>query len=112
MKDEIYFKDWGHTKVSIKSPRITKIFTQGLCGALAKALNHVTGCKMICSLTHAAVIAPDGRVLDIKGLHTPKKFEREWGITNPCETSELKYYGVSQWHVAIPFAELLVRKYL
>lgn len=110
--DTVYFEDWGHVNVTLKGTIVRQVFTEGLCGALATALNRITGCKIIGSENHVAVITFDGRILDIEGIHTPSKFERAWGIIKPLKEKDLIYCGVDQWRKAIPFAKLLAKKYL
>ncbi|KKM61776.1 hypothetical protein LCGC14_1528380 [marine sediment metagenome] len=117
-KKTVYFNDWwGSIRVTLKGQKVRRVFTEGECGALAKALNHITGCKMISTARHAAVITFDGQVLDIEGLHTPSEFERKWGRAQTWGSKEdapphQNGYGVGNWHKAIPFAQLLVKKYL
>ena len=106
-------KKWGTVPVTLKGPLVREVFTEGYCGALAKALNHIAGCKMIRTDGHAAVITFDGKILDIEGVHTPDTFERKWHKAYPCEQKVLdRYYGGRHWRKAIPFAKLLVEKYL
>ena len=113
-KTTVYIKGWGNVPLNLASPFAHEVFTEGSCGALAKALNHVAGCKIIITDEHAAVIAFNGKVLDIKGVHTPSAFEREWGEAQPCDGGDLIFtdYGESEWRKAIPFAKLLAEKYL
>jgi len=111
-KRTVYFEGWGHVKVTLRSKIVREVFTEGHCGALAKALNHITGCKMIMSDRHVAVITFDGRILDIEGVHDPTAFEEEWNETEPCNVRDIEGCGVDHWHKAIPFAQLLVKKYL
>lgn len=112
-KTIVYIKGWGNVPLNLASPFAHEVFTEGSCGALAKALNHIAGCKIIATDAHAAVIAFDGRVLDIEGTHVPSTFERKWGVAQPCnEEDDLKGYGEEGWREAIPFAKLLAEKYL
>ena len=55
----------------------------------------------------------DGNVLDIEGVHTLQKFERKWGKATPCFRNDIiAHYSGENWIKAMPFAELLVKKYL
>ena len=109
----IYFPGWGAIPITLEDTAVKNVFTCGECGALSKALNYITGCKMIRTDNHVAVITFDGQVLDIKGLHTPSTFEDEWGETYPiyCDR-DLELCGVSNWRKALPFAKLLAERYI
>ena len=110
----IYLPEFGNVPLTLDDGRVHIAFTQGYCAALALALNHITDCKMVKSWCHAAVISFDGRVLDIEGVHNPTKFERKWGRVEPCDERKLDedFYNVEHWRKALPFAKLLVKKYL
>ena len=110
----IHFPDFGNVPITLNNNDVHGVFTQGYCGALALALNHITGCKMIVSQDHVAVISFNGQVLDIEGVHDPDKFEEEWGRAKPCDIPELvrDFYNIEHWEKALPFAKLLAKKYL
>jgi len=114
-KTTVHMEEWGNVPLNLASPFAHEVFTEGSCGALAKALNHIAGCKIIITDAHAAVIAFDGNVLDIEGMHTPSAFEHKWGVAQPCDYDDndfTGFYDESDWREAIPFAELLAEKYL
>ena len=110
----IHLPKLGAIPLTLDDDRVHIAFTKGYCGALALALNHITGCKMVKSWSHAAVISFDGRVLDIEGVHDPTEFENYWGKVVPCDERELDedFYYVKHWKKALPFAKLLAKKYL
>ena len=111
----VYIKSWGrHIPVSLTDPEVITAFTNCMCAALAKALNHITGCQMVGSDMHAGIMSSDGMILDIEGVHTKSEFEQRWGDIHRCNTTRLRenFYAVHNWKEAIPFARLLVREYL
>lgn len=62
-----------------------KAFTEGDCGYLAMVLSLITGFTAVTasiddesSWTHAGVLTPDGRVLDIQGLWTVETWLDKW----------------------------------
>jgi hypothetical protein len=72
--------------------RAREAFTTGQCHALALALHQATGWDLLaagvagraeCCPAHWAVRVPDGRVLDIEGVHGYREFTGEWGSVRP-----------------------------
>lgn len=81
-------------------------FTLGDCHFLAHAIEKLTGWEMHCfvdgcdvPIDHAFVITPDGRALDVQGLHTLDDLCSRWGQWShrACVMSEL-YWGPGKGH--------------
>ena len=104
-------------KVSINpSNRITqKAFTNGTCGALAKALLYLVGTPIVVTHKHAAVVVPNGKILDIQGVHSITAFQKEWGkikiVSLQSRVFNFDAYGASEWRKSIPVAKELLKKY-
>lgn len=109
----VHFDMWGDVPIKLDLPIVYDVFTRGNCGALAYAVNLLTGWEIITSYSHAANLTPIGKVLDIKGLHDLELFEKEWNKTKLTSknSSSLRDYGVNEWRAALPFAKLLLQKY-
>jgi hypothetical protein len=108
----VYFDRWGDVPITLDS-RAVAVFTEGNCGALAYAVNFLTGWQIIISNKHAANRTPAGQVLDITGCQTLKSFEYNWGKSRVVSrnSKQLLDYGVNEWRAALPFAKLLLQKY-
>ena len=68
------------------TPQDTEDFTTGACSLLAEAVHDVTGWELACfwdgfrACGHAFVKMPDGRYLDITGVHTHQEMlDSRWG---------------------------------
>lgn len=114
-----------------------RVFTAGACGAIALALHDRFGWPLIAiteadnvhegiagggSSVHYMVRVPDGRLLDILGLHTDEEALEEWGghtddgegaIGVSAREDVWEWYGLNQGEpvpieLAASFAEPLV----
>ncbi|HEY5990612.1 MAG TPA: hypothetical protein VIV12_30100 [Streptosporangiaceae bacterium] len=110
-------------------------FTEGHCHSLALALHEKTGWPLIGGVDrgpeygsgrvpdHVVVQVPDGRLLDITGLHTVEDFEEEWGTVQPLDPAEVAAgfpyqlgpdvvhrYRLPDVETARPYAEKLLRR--
>lgn len=74
-------------------------FTEGDCHYLARALQKLTGWPIYAFDSnyhdegdlHAFVKTPDGRILDIEGLHTVAEFMENWSRPNHKRISVYKW---------------------
>ena len=92
----IHFPDFGDVLITlpdfgnafaVDQDQVHHIFTEGYCASLAAALNHITGCKIVITDLHAAVMTffnGQIQVLDIEGVHDPDYFEEKWGAFHSC----------------------------
>lgn len=67
-------------------------FTEGDCHYLARAINHITGWPIHCFTWddgepegHAFIVMPNGKILDVEGVHTPEQFYKSWHATTHKE---------------------------
>lgn len=81
-------------------------FTHGDCHYLARALQKLTGWPLmsfdadfdpITGTMHAFVEAPDGRLLDIEGIHTPAELLEQWNFAIKCGEC-LSTWSARDWH--------------
>ena len=108
---------WGKVQLDPTNDFTRRVFTQGECGMLARALNHLVGAPIVLTNGHAAVIAPNGKILDIEGVHSVKKFEKRWGriddVVDPNDTSFNHFNECAsiKWVDAIPYAKKVIDVY-
>lgn len=109
----VYFSRWGDVPLTLGDAIGYEVFTEGNCGALAYAINLLTGWQIIISNKHAAINTPIGQILDITGLQSRESFEHNWGKSRLVSrnSKQLIDYGVNEWRAALPFARLLLQKY-
>ncbi len=120
MTTEITTDFWGNDvtiPVDVTSPKVQEIFTDGNCGTLARALYKIAGTPVILTDHHAAVIDPNGDILDIEGVHTIAEFELTWGritdiIMHPQLEKVMKHdWGSDNWGPVVPIAIELIEYY-
>lgn len=89
-------------------------FTEGDCWLLAKRLHRITGWPL-CSFKfwdveaertvpgdHGFVMVPDGRVLDIEGCVSKRKFAKKWGF-KPKDIQEFDAKDMTGWEYTPAF---------
>jgi hypothetical protein len=103
--------------IDVYDDKTIEVFTNGSCGTLARALYRIAGLPVVLTNGHAAVIAPNGKILDIQGVHTVSNFENEWGnitdiIMHPQLEKVMRHdWGSDDWKSAIPIAIKLIKNY-